>query len=312
MTAEQLKYLMLLAVIAAVYLLYVGFIAPLIARQTFYRKKVKPLIPMDAKHAYASMQNKSFMEKLTAAVAPIAQRMNNGKSMEAKEKQYKEIAAQLYSAGLNIDPGTYIFMKNMITVIGILVGGFLAFVVFADNLETQLLVLLMAAAGPYILTRFSVTSRITKRKSAIESQLPDVLDLLSIAVDAGMGFDQALDYVTKNMQGPLIDELTIVSREMSLGKTRGQAFQSLSDRMAIDSVTNFSAAIVQATAMGIPIRNILESQAESVRSAHIAAVKQKAAKATIKMLLPMVAFIFPVLFIILLGPAALSLLDNFM
>lgn len=312
MTVLQIKYLMLLAIIAAVYLLIVGYAVPVIDHRMFYRRRIKPMIPVDAKHAYGSMQGKSFLERINAVLTPFAKRMDNGKSTAEKEKKYKETAAQLYSAGMNIDPGTFIFMKNLVTVVCTVVGAFLAFVVFSDDLQTQMLILLIAAAAPYILFRFSVSARVTQRKNTIESQLPDVLDLLSIAVDAGMGFDQALDYVTNNMQGPLIDELAIVVREMSLGKTRAQAFQSLSDRMAIDSMTNFASSIVQSTQMGIPIRNILKSQAESVRNARVAAVKQKAAKATIKMLLPMVGFIFPVLFIILLGPAALNLMDNFL
>jgi tight adherence protein C len=159
--------------------------------------------------------------------------------------------------------------------------------------------------------RFVLTRSITKRKRRMEKQLPDVLDLLSVSVEAGLGFEQAVHHITTNMEGPLIDELTVTYREMAMGRTRKDALTLLGQRCELEEIKAFVSALVQATQLGISMKNVLRSQAAAMRQARKAKVQEKAMKVSVKMLFPMVLFIFPVIFIILLGPAVVNVLKAF-
>jgi tight adherence protein C len=163
----------------------------------------------------------------------------------------------------------------------------------------------------YVLMRFVLTRSITKRKRRMEKQLPDVLDLLSVSVEAGLGFEQAVHHITTNMEGPLIDELTVTYREMAMGRTRKDALTLLGQRCELEEIKAFVSALVQATQLGISMKNVLRSQAAAMRQARKAKVQEKAMKVSVKMLFPMVLFIFPVIFIILLGPAVVNVLKAF-
>ena len=211
---------------------------------------------------------------------------------------------------MDISVDTWQMIRIFSFIPGLVIGVLLLLNASPENQTTAVLFMLVFIAAPMILTRYLLKAKITSRTKKMERQLPDVLDLLAIAVDAGMGFDQALQYVITDMKGPFIDELTVTTRQMSFGKTRMEAFDALSKRCSQKSVTNFCSAVVQAAKVGIPIRNVLESQAQAIRQDHMAQVEQKAAKASIRMILPMVGFIFPVIFIVLLGPSVLSLMDN--
>lgn len=292
----------------SVYLFICGFIGPVVIEKLIYRRRISDIRNRNIRDLYNKYQaDNTLMKNLLIKFQPLIEKMSK-KDTEKAEKKYKETAQLLYSAGISIEPSTYMFIEKLTYVVALILAGFLA--VILDEPMAKMYVFLIAAAAPYILFRFSVKSKVTYRKNLISRQLPDILDLLSISVDAGMGFDQALDYVVKNMDGPLIDELTITTKEMGLGRTRKDAFKNLSERLEIESVTNFASAVVQATEMGISMRDVLKTQAEVARTTRVNEVKAKAAKASIKMLIPMVCFIFPVLFIILMGPAAISMMQN--
>ena len=111
------------------------------------------------------------------------------------------------------------------------------------------------------------------------------------------------------MVGPLIDEMAVLQRELQLGKSRIDAFNDFGERSNSNAIQNFSTAVIQATEMGIPLHDMLVAQADAARNEHVSKVRAKAAKASIRMLLPMVGFIFPVLFIVLMGPAVINVLN---
>jgi tight adherence protein C len=142
----------------------------------------------------------------------------------------------------------------------------------------------------------------------MEQQLPEVLDLLSVSVEAGLGFEQAVHHITMNMEGPLIDELTVTYREMAMGRARRDALTLLGQRCELEEMKTFVGALVQASQLGISIKNVLRSQSAAMRQSRKAKVQEKAMKVSVKMLFPMVMFIFPVIFIILLGPAVVNVL----
>lgn len=296
----------------AVWLLLSAFLLPAVEQRDVTKKRLQSYEPRTLNQLNEKYKKEqSLGAAITKRLNKISARMNqNQRPSEKNEKARKKLEQQLYSAGMDISVDTWQMIRIFSFIPGLVIGVLILLNASPENQTTAVLFMLVFIAAPMILTRYLLKAKITSRTKKMERQLPDVLDLLAIAVDAGMGFDQALQYVITDMKGPFIDELTVTTRQMSFGKTRMEAFDALSKRCSQKSVTNFCSAVVQAAKVGIPIRNVLESQAQAIRQDHMAQVEQKAAKASIRMILPMVGFIFPVIFIVLLGPSVLSLMDN--
>ena len=165
--------------------------------------------------------------------------------------------------------------------------------------------LLLPAIGFYA-PAARLKGAIKKRAEAIFKDLPDIVDMLAIAVEAGSGFESALTIVCQNFKSPLTDELSTALHEMELGLPRKQALQEMRDRVDIDVVRTLILALLQADALGIPIGRVLKSQAIEVRARRRAWAREKAAKLPIKIMFPLVMFIFPPILGLVLGPAALS------
>jgi tight adherence protein C len=152
-----------------------------------------------------------------------------------------------------------------------------------------------------------LSRKVTERKTAILRDLPDTLDLLAISVEAGMGFEGALEVVCKNFVSPLADEFSRTLREMELGLPRRDAFQNLKRRTEVPELSNFVLALLQADALGIPIGRVLKTQAAEMRSKRRQWAREKAGKLPVKIMFPLVAFIFPAVLVVVLGPAGSSI-----
>lgn len=149
-----------------------------------------------------------------------------------------------------------------------------------------------------------ITHAIKQRATRIRCDLPEVLDLLSIAVEAGLGFEAALELVGRDIPGPLADEMRRALREMELGATRRESLGGLKRRMDVSEVNAFVLALTQADALGMPVGRVLRAQADEVRNRRRQWAREKAGKLPVKILFPMVGLIFPAIFVVLLGPAA--------
>jgi tight adherence protein C len=156
-----------------------------------------------------------------------------------------------------------------------------------------------------------VSSKARQRRQQVEKSLPDVLDLITVCVEAGLGFDAALVKVVERSRGVLADELFQVLQEIRMGKSRREALREMADRMAVDDLSNFVGSVIMAEQLGISIGNVLRSQSKEARQKRRQRVEETAMKAPVKMLLPMVMFIFPAVFIVLLGPAAIQIMRAF-
>ena len=152
-----------------------------------------------------------------------------------------------------------------------------------------------------------VSMKTRSRREELRAQLPDALDLLAVSVEAGLGFDGAITKLTEHMEGALIEELSLTLNEMRIGESRHEALKKLAERAAAPEVGNFARAIIQADQLGISLGRILRLQATDTRLRRQAAAEERAMKAPIKMLFPTVAFIFPAMFLVILGPAFLNL-----
>ncbi len=162
-----------------------------------------------------------------------------------------------------------------------------------------------------IMPDFILKRQVTARQQKIADGLPDNLDLLTVSVEAGLGFDQALLKVVEKTTGPLADEFKHMLHEMRIGKPRRDALRELAVRTGVDDLQTFVAAVVQADQLGVSIGNVLRIQSQQLRQKRRLSAEEKAQKAPVKMLIPMILFIFPSLFIILLGPGVLQMIDNF-
>src|SRR5919197_1546962 len=154
---------------------------------------------------------------------------------------------------------------------------------------------------------FVLNSRVRSRQAAVAAELPDALDLLSVSVEAGLGFDGAVQKLTEHMEGPLIEEFELTLGEMRIGESRSDALKKMADRVTVPEMASFVRAIVQADQLGISLGRILRVQAADARLKRQADAVERALKAPIKMLFPLVMFIFPAMFIVVLGPAFLNL-----
>lgn len=162
---------------------------------------------------------------------------------------------------------------------------------------------LMAGVVGFYLPGIWLGRRIARRRQLIVKALPDALDLLSISVSAGLGFDGAMQEVVQRWRNPLTEEFGAVLRDLKLGTSRRDALRDLARRTGVEEIISFVAAVVQADELGTPMKDVLHIQAEQMRQRRRHKAEESARKAVIKMLVPMVMFIFPSLFIVLIGPA---------
>ena len=196
---------------------------------------------------------------------------------------------------------------------GLSLGGALTTLMFGLATSPVAAVLLTPLAGAFgfLFPDVFLTFRLRSRREAIRAQLPDALDLLAVSVEAGLGLDGALTKLAENMDGPLIDEFALTLGEIRIGESRHDALKKMTMRIPTPEVAAFVRSIIQADQLGISLSRILRVQAADSRMRRQAAAEEKAMKAPIKMLFPTVLFIFPAMFVVILGPAFLNLAHYF-
>jgi tight adherence protein C len=258
--------------------------------------------------AATGLERLRFSERVvvpaTGSLARLAMKLNPRANLDA-------IAMRLMAAGMgrSLTPTAFLAMKGGGAVIGGIVGftlgtgaaGPLAGLLFAFGL----------GFGGFVIPGFIVGMRGRKRREELRAQLPDALDLLAVSVEAGLGFDGAVAKLTEHMDGALAEEFSLTLGEMRIGESRHDALKKLAERASAPEVASFCRAIIQADQLGISLGRLLRVQATDARLKRQAAAEEKAMKSPIKMLFPTVIFIFPAMFIVILGPAMLNLMKLF-
>jgi tight adherence protein C len=168
-----------------------------------------------------------------------------------------------------------------------------------------------AALFAYLLPGGGIRQRALNRQEAIRQALPDTMDLLTISVEAGLGFDAALAHVRKNVKGPLSDEIGRMLQELQLGASRSEVFRALGERSDVDELKAFALAMVQADEFGISVSKVLRSQAADLRVRRRQRAEEKALKVPVKLLFPVIAGFLPAMFVVIVGPGVIQLSHSF-
>jgi tight adherence protein C len=232
-------------------------------------------------------------------LASFALRLNPKASVDA-------IGARLIAAGLatRISTTQFLAIKTGAAAVGVVVA--LVGAAAVTPVAGLVLAPVLAVVG-FIGPDAFLTMRIKARRERIRSELPDALDLLAVSVEAGLGLDGAIAKLTEHMEGALVDEFALTLGEMRIGEARPEALKKLADRVPAPELAAFVRSVLQADQLGISLGRILRVQAADSRLRRQAAAEEKAMKAPIKMLFPTAMFIFPAMFVVVLGPAMLNI-----
>ena len=244
------------------------------------------------------------MRPLMRRLSGIGTRLTSRERIGRTESKLAEAG---YPGGLR----TIDFM-GLKVVAAIAISGltFLLLGAMGQGVSTALIAGVVALAIGFFVPDYWLGTRIKARQKAILLAIPDTLDLLTISVKAGLGFDAALGKVIEKTEGPLTDEFRRALAEVRIGKPRRDALKEMVARTNVPALTNFIGAIVQAEQLGVAIANVLEVQSEQLRIERRQRAEEMAAKAPIKMLFPLVGCIFPSMFIVILGPALILIVNN--
>ena len=303
-------------VIAYSFLAFVGFVllaSPWGKKMDSKQSRIEKISNTAGMPAFEQLQLPLYERLFGKGIKFISEKLNKfapKKKNANKNKTLEAIRKQLRYAGMFMDPADFQFIKYAF-LIGSVFVTLIVMILVNTDMGIKLLIfvsgILIGVMGPTMYLK----SRVNSHQTGIKKQLPDAMDLLCVCIEAGLSFDAALLKVSQKLKGPFIDELLIVYREIQMGRTRREALQNLCDATNLDELKTFASALVQAEQLGIPINNVMRAQSEQLRIERSQQAKEKGMKASIKMLVPMLLFIFPVVFIILMGPTVLNILETF-
>lgn len=244
------------------------------------------------------------MRPLVARLSRMGSRLGSASSTSTTEKR-------LAMAG---NPGDLKLTDWMgVKMLAAIATGVICFLIFgllAAGIGPGIMLGFIGLGVGYLLPEFWLGNKIKARQKVILKMIPDTLDLLTISVRAGLGFDAALAKVVEKLPGPLTDEFRRALAEVRVGKSRRDALRDIIPRTNVAPLSSFIGAIIQAETLGVSISKVLQVQSEQLRIERRQRAEEMAAKAPIKMLFPLVGCIFPALFIVILGPAMISIVKT--
>ena len=257
---------------------------------------------------------KSFSERVfRPAVQRVSEQIRRSadKNKPAKlSRANQKVERQLKASGLKLTLQEYRVIKNLMILL-FLIGGILLYVVLQIDVMYRLLLVIVMANIPVLGSSFFLNAKVRSRKESIMIDLPEVMDILVVSVEAGLGLDSAIVQQYSKNKSAVLTELNSAIREIQMGVPRKVALKEMADRCDVKELTAFVTALLQAEQLGVSIKSVLMQQSERLRVERKQMIQAKAAKAPIKIMIPTVIFIFPVVFIILLGPAVVSLIQTF-
>ncbi|PUA80611.1 secretion system protein TadC [Nocardioides currus] len=211
-------------------------------------------------------------------------------------------------------PGWGVTRLIGLKVLGLFVfglGSFFYLAVLGMPLIRLFIIAGLLAAFGYVLPNILLYNAGEKRSKLMRNALPDAIDLLTVSVEAGLGFDAAVSRVALNTTGPLSQEFARLLQEMQLGIGRADAMRAMAERSSIQDLKSFCMAMIQADSLGIPVGRVLRIQSSEMRVKRRQRAEEKAQQVPVRIMIPLVLFILPCLFMIVMGPAALSMIEMF-
>ncbi|MFC4737252.1 type II secretion system F family protein [Bacillus daqingensis] len=252
---------------------------------------------------------RSFYERV---IAPLWNRSRKKQQRKLRSADVRKLELLLLQAGspYGMGPAEFRLMQKLVTVMLALFTAALGIVL---QLEMAAILLMTAAVMllSLVVPKLMLKNRAKARSKEALQLLPDTMDLFTISLEAGLGFDSAIAKVTEKKAGVLSNEFKTYLEEVRLGKTRKEALSAINDRLHVEELRTLIYNINQAEKLGIGMVSVLRVQTEDIRLRRKQRIEEKAMKAPVKMLFPLVFFIFPTLFIILLAPAALQMMEAF-
>jgi tight adherence protein C len=246
-------------------------------------------------------------------IYPILRRFGEISSRNTPQSVLQETTRKIELSGKAgyIDAPMFLVSRFVVAAfLGIAVFFVCTFSILAQPLSRALLYSLIGVAIGFFFPQLWLNEQIKKRQLEVRKAMPDALDLLTICVEAGLGFDAAMSNVAKKWENELSMGFARAIREIQLGKVRRDALKSMAERIDLAEMSSFVAAIIQSEALGVSMSKVLRIQAEQMRMRRRQHAEELAHQASVKMLLPMVGFIFPSIFIVLMTPAVLQIMQS--
>lgn len=235
----------------------------------------------------------------------IVQTISNATPSEIK-RRYEDL---IISSGSD-SKVTFTSVLSMQVVLALTFGGVLLLLNRMTGNKTNIILVLLLGLLGFALPYVSLHSKSEKRKKEITSALPDMLDLLYVSVEAGLAFDMGMKRTAEKTKGPLSEEMNRAMDDISKGRNREDALRGIANRTKVDDITSFVTSIIQAEKLGSNISNVLRVQSVTMRQMRRQRAQEVAAKIPVKMLFPLVFFLFPALFVVILGPAVINIIET--
>lgn len=267
-----------------------------------------PKEPIDNKTRKKNKNDRiaAVLERVTSPIADSVQNSEN--------KNMSDLSMRLVQAGYRRENSPVIFkaLQILMGALGLFIGGLVGLIM--NGVSNELLIKLVVAGGlGYYLPEFALMWQLSRRKLSIFLGLPDALDLMVVCVEAGLGLDQAMRKVGEELgksHPNVAEEFNIANHQLQLGRPRSQVLQALGTRNGVDDLQQLASILIQADKFGSSVGQALRVQSETMRTQRMQIAEEKAAKTAVKMLFPLVIFIFPGIFVVLVGPAAISIIRN--
>lgn len=268
----------------------------------------KEVVTAEYKNVETSFYDRNI-KPIVTKLASLDEKGNKQSKSARKRQETEKLALQLRKAGMHMSTGSFNYLKLAVMVVGIILSVGIGFLL-KDVTSYYIMIIIVGSMLSALSPTLVLNAKIKKHQDAIRAQLPDTLDLLSVCMEAGLSFDASLLKVSERMEGPLIDELVTVFRQIQLGKSRNDALKTLSDSTDVSELKTFISAVIQANTLGIPITNVLAAQSEQLRIAKREQIKEKAAKVPSKMTIPTVLLILPAIICVIMGPVVIQVKDQ--
>jgi tight adherence protein C len=300
-------------VYAGVFVLLLGIVAVAVwgTRKTGAKEKVSSSLErLETYDAQAFRRAELDQPAGQRLLAPMVRRLTGVARGITPSGQIRKLERKIESAGRpgNLDVNALLVLKFVSLVIGVAIVVVLA----ALNVIPLIWFVILAVfvvVFTFYLPDIILNSAISTRRQQIARALPDFLDLLTVSVEAGLGFDSAMAKIAERMRGPLKDEILITLHQIRMGTTRAAALRQMAERCNVDELTTFVTALIQSQQLGISLGQILRVQAEQIRTGRRQRIEEAAQKTPVKLLVPLLLCIFPAMFVVIIGPAVIRIYE---